>query len=543
MRFACSACLAAALAVSTLPAAALEKPAPQTFGQQTTRLLQRVAAQYLLLFARTMVDLTYESLTIDGRTNDTVINGLVLRPRLPWDPDGACRIAVDRVAIADDSSLDRLSSLLEVSAITVPGVCLAPPQAMMLESFGYTDITLSGASIELAYDLPSSGADVVINAAIADAGEINAALLFDYVWISGFDPDRGPADMEPVAILSSAEISFENHGVWERVEPAIAAQFGGDLGAVPQMLTGMMSEMLAPPNQPLGEAEKAFVGNVAGEVDRFLKQKDRIVLSAAPEGGVRLSEDLFESPQEMIAALKPRLSSAPLASDAMIAPDALAAGLAGGEALDDANRLRIGEALITGLGAPQAVAEGVALLVPLAEAWHPRAALLTGEAMAARGDTAEAYAMALRAMAGGAAGAIALADGLEVRLDFATVLDVQDKAALAWPGREDWKAAVDAARQEGDISALRKAAFDAAVGRDMPRIYASAYHNAALAAAAGDRGAATLRRRLDARFTGPDGALDPAWRTVRDEAAQAALTAWTEGGMAERVAEKYGTAE
>jgi len=69
----------------------------------------------------------------------------------------------------------------------------------------------------------------------------------------------------------------------------------------------------------------------------------------------------------------------------------------------------------------------------------------------------------------------------------------------------------------------------------MPRSYREAYFAASLAAAAGGGGAAALRDRLDARFAGPGGAPHPAWAGVAEAAAGAALTAWTDGGLAERL--------
>src|SRR5699024_9812206 len=102
--------------------------------------------------------------------------------------------------------------------------------------------------------------------------------------------------------------------------------------------------------------------------------------------------------------------------------------------LDAKARLRIGEALVTGLGAPRAEAAGRALLAPLADAWDAKAALLTARADRATGDAASAYAMALRAMAGGESAAIGLADQLEADLPLAAALEAQKGVADGWPG-------------------------------------------------------------------------------------------------------------
>lgn len=539
MKLSRSICAAAALSLplAAAPAAAQSDPS------DALRLLQRFAAQYVLLIARTAVDLTYDSLTIDSRTNDTVINGLKIFPILDWDEDGNCKVHIDRVAFADNSNFDQIGSLIEVSGVTVPPACLEPQAGAMLQSFGYENVTIPGASIRMNYDMPSSGAQITVDAAIADAVEVSLTADFTYVWITGLSVDGGPDDLHPVGLLKEAELAIENRGAWERVEPMLAGQFGGDLSAAPQMVTGLMMQALAGGGQAPGEAEMAFVENVATELGRFIENKDRLVFSIAPEGGVWLSEDILDTPQSAIAELEPKVSAAPLATRAMLSPQLLSAAMGGGGGLDDAQRLMAGKALITGVGAPKALNEGIALLAPLADAWNADAALVSAQGLKALGDSSGAYEMALRAMAGGASGAIGLADALEAQMELGDVLTAQESAQLGWPGRGDWSGQVSGIQQSADILALRRTAFDAAVGQNMPRSYGQAYFAASLAAAAGDRGAATLRERLDARFTDRDGSRDQTWADVSASASSAALAAWTEGGMAGRVAEKYGTAQ
>ncbi len=215
----------------------------------------------------------------------------------------------------------------------------------------------------------------------------------------------------------------------------------------------------------------------------------------------------------------------------MIAPADLEAALAGGDALDPELRLRVGRALVTGIGAPRSIDAGWALLAPLADQWNASAALLAGQASQDAGDPQTAYAMALRAMAsGGEPGAIALADELEPALPLIAVLAAQAETTGAWPGAADAQAAADQLIAAGDVAGMRRRAYDAATGRDRPRDYADAYFWASLAAAAGDRGAASLRQRLDNRFAGQEG-----WREVAEGRAAAALETWT-GGLGQTIA-------
>jgi hypothetical protein len=214
----------------------------------------------------------------------------------------------------------------------------------------------------------------------------------------------------------------------------------------------------------------------------------------------------------------------------MVAPDELAAALTGGDALDPAARLRVGEALVTGVGAPRAIGPGLTLLMPLAEQWNAPAALATARAAQSNEDAQTAYVMALRAMAGGETGAIGLADEVEPKLPLIVVLGAQAEAAGAWPGAAAAQAEAQQLIAAGDVAGMRRRAYASATGRDRPRNYGDAYYWASLAAAAGDRGAASLRQRLDARFAGQEG-----WRDVSDGSATAALETWT-GGLGQTIA-------
>jgi TPR repeat protein len=529
-------CLAALLALAA--GAAPAQPAPETAqAERALRVVQRLATQYVILFARTAIDLTYESLSIDPRSQETVINGLVLRPRLGWDPEGACEIRIARLAASNAGDIDVFESLIEVSGLSVPAVCLQPGAGMMLQSFGYETVEIDRASINAAYEISSSAADIVVSADVAEAAELTLTADFDYVWIRGLMDEEG-GEPEPVAKLASAELAFENAGLWERVSPMLSAQFG-DVNQLPGMVGPLLSQLLAQPGQPLGEAEQALVDNVTEELARFVREGDRLVLTMAPEGGVWLQEDILQTPARAIAALQPELSSAPLSIARMVEPSVITAALAGGEGLDDAARLRAAGALVTGIGAPRAPAEGLALVEPLAERWNAEAAALAAEALAAGGDAGGAYAMALRAMAG-EAGTTGLADRLETGLADGQILTLQAEEFAEWPRLGEWQAARTDAQETGDVSAMRRLAFRASSGAGAPRNYREAYFLASLAAAAGDAGAAALRDRLDARFTGFGGEIAEAWLTAREQAAGEAVGAWTEGGVAEQVMRRYG---
>ena len=523
--------VAAAIATATPPALAEESTLDETM-----RLLQRITTTYTVLIARMFVDLTYDSITIEPGSNDLIVTGLRIYPELDWDQDGRCEIGVERVVIADATSFDMLRSTMELGGLSLPPACFQPEMAATLAGLGYDGLTADAMAMELAYDLPSSAADLVLQASVVDAAEIALTAHFDYLFLrvptgeagddAGTDADAdAAAEPIPVARLGSAELVIENDGLWQALEPMMTVQMG-DLTALPQLVQMGVGELFTEggTRTPTPE-EKAFVENLADEIGRFIADQDRLVLTAAPEeGSVLLTNEMMASPGALIAALDPVVSATPRAYRDMVAPDELAQALAGGDALDAETRLRIGRALVTGVGAPRAAEAGRALLAPLAEAWDAPAALLTARAAEAAGDGQAAYAMALRAMAGGEAGAIALADQLEPELPLTAVLDAQAGAEAGWPGAAEAGATADQLIAEGDVGAMRRRAYAASTGRGRPRSYGDAYYWASLAAAAGDRAAASLRQRLDDRFAGQEG-----WRELADARATDALDTWTQG--------------
>ena len=510
----------------------------------TLRTLSRLGTQYLLLVARTFVDLTYEHLTIDPHTGDTIITGLKLYPALDWDQKGECEIVIDRISSAEELGFDAARSRLELTGVTVAPACFDPAAAGTMVAFGYNGLTADSVAIDTSYEFGSSAADISIHAGVQEAAVVNINAAFDYVWLTGVIPnaDNPSGEPYPVALLGEAEIAVENLGLFERLEPMLVGQIG-DISAAPQMVQAILMEAISDGVTPPDQRAIAFVENVAAEVGRFVTEKNRLVVTVAPPGGVWLDETVFQTPASTIALLNPLVSQAPLASRALVDAQDLAAAIGGGSGLDDAGKLRVGAALLTGLGAPRSISHGQALLQPLADAWNAEAALLLAEALTEDGDPAAAYAMALRAAAGGQSRGITLADSLEEQMGAEALLAAQAASVAGWPGAATQQAADQEALQSADVGAMRERAHAAALGRGVPRSYADAYYWASLAAAAGDRSSAGLRGRIDARFAGAEGADRDAWKGVSLAAAGNAITTWTEGGLGSRIAALYGAAQ
>ena len=519
-------------AAATIAAATLAAPAVQAANNAPPvdflQLVQRISGQYAIMVTRSLVDLTYDTIQVEPKTNNLIVSGLRLYPELEWDQDYNCVIDIDRALFGGVQGFDLLQSVIEFSGVTLDPACLPPDVGGMLGAFGYDKLTATTMVVDIAYDLPSAGADLTIQATIQDAGDLTLTASFDYLWFRF--PLDGSDEPIPVAILDSAELAFENAGVWERVEPMVIGQIG-DPAAVPPMIEAMLGQMLSEGGtRTPSEAETAFASNLASEVQRFLAEKNRIVIAAAPEDGLFLDADAFGSPAEAIASLRPKVSGTPLAFQRMIEAGALTNALNG--TVDEAQRLRVGTALVTGLGAPLAPVEGRALLLPLADDWNGAAAA-TLAASFEEIDPVKAYDMVLRAMAAGEAGAAGLADRIEANMALSDVLNAQNATLAAWPGSDGYDNSAAYIRQSGDVSAMRLLATNALMGHQMPRNYRAAYLWASLAAAAGDRGGAGLRNRLDARFAG-----DADWQAASAEIASEALAAWTSGGIAAAVSER-----
>lgn len=495
--------------------------------------LQRIGAHYGIMVLRSFVDVTYEQVTIEPGTNQVILTGMKLYPELPWDQDAACEVTIDRASSGDILSFETVQTGYEFSGVSANAACFDPDVAGMMGSFGYDGVTADTVSISIAYNLPDSSADLTINAAISEAVDVSVSAAFDYLWFR--IPIDGYGDPIPVAQLAEAEISIENKGVWERVEPMVGAQIG-DLNAVPQMAQAIVGQAFTEggTRQPTAD-EAAFVESLSAELARFLQEKNRIVVTAAPEDGVWLDETIFDSPSNMVAAFKPQVSGTPSALRSIIPPAEMAAALADGANPDDATRMKIGKALLTGIGAPRSVEAGGELLIPLANNWNGEAAALVADAAGDFGEYAIGYEMALIALAQGESSAMSAADDLETDLSMTDALALQKKVSDAWPGGSDMQAAFQKAVADGDITAIRNMANAASVGRNMPRDYETAYALATLGAAAGDRSSAALRDRMDRRFNALD---QKTWVKASSKAANDALSVWTDGGLGAAMAAK-----
>lgn len=509
------------LKASLLAGAACLAAVPATAQSRTTveRFVENALRAYAVFALRLVVPFTYQTFETDILGGTTTFTGLTLRPEFPWDGDRACAITIDRAVLMATTEDAALGNVIETTGLGIPAACLDPAVRDSLAQFGYDGIASDAAVITFRYDLPSSAATFSVQANLAGAADLNLTADFAYLGIAGLVED----DPRPAIRLASAEVSIENRGLWQKVEPMIAGMVGAT-DALPEMLrSGLESELSAGGTRTLSGAETAFLASLAEAVGAFVKDGSRLTLRSAPEGGLWLDEALLESPDRLIAALAPVVSTGTHSAVAMLDP-ALVTAVTTTPDAPAADRLAVGRALMTGIGAPRDRTAARALLEPLAAEWNAEAAMLLAEGLAAAGDPAAAYPFALRAMAGGVPGAIGLGDRLEATLAARIVRDAQVATLFELTDDPGLTLRQAALIEAPDVHAMRRLALDLALGRGVPRNYETAYQWATLAAAAGDRSAANLRDDLDARAAGRGGAV---WREAFDGAANLAYTIWS----------------
>ena len=457
-----------------------------------------------------------------------------------WSTCGSrdCAARADAVEIFSPAHIDISKGRIEIVGLDLPLACLPPdPQGMSLAA-GYERLQAPSLAIDFDYRSGSSALNLAVSGVVHDAVALESAMEFAYFWFqtpggvlgdtySDGDGDGdfgGGPDAEPVADLAFAEIAISDIGLLERAGPMLGAMIGG-FETVPPMVEGMIL-------QQLGADGQVFAGEMRGAVEAFLAGEEKLVLTVAPQAPIRLSPELFEDPAILFAALQPNASGRVAAENALVDRALLDAALNDGE-LTDEDRLTLGAALATGVGAPLAPAAARGILAPLADAGHAEAALISSQSYGAE-EVEEAYALALIAAAGGADGALARLDRLEARMPFDLIASAQQIVSEAAPG--DIEAQLDAAFENGDLTALRQIATRLDRGVGVPRNYADAYFLATLAAAGGDRGAAALRDRIDARLS-RRGAGSTGWADARSAASTDALREWVDGGLLDKLAQ------
>ncbi len=520
--------LAATAAVSALIPAASQAQDKVTLWDVLS--LDRIAQSFLhsgIQMLRTQMDLQYGDLAVDLRRSRVTMTDITAWPFLDWDEYGECEINIGALTLVGTpiDITDRFNGKARISGLTATQACFPSETHMGFEMAGLDTLTIPRMTIDMDYGMPSSDALVRIFADVDGVATFDLSADFSYFWFDGRDDMEEP---DPVWFLDTATLSVENKGLWDALSGILPPPLTGE-NSGPAMREMVVSGMTGGAPEAPSPAMNAFLDSLEQVWPQFVANPERLVLETGFEGDVYIDfEAIDDDPDEIFVLFEPKLALAPARVSAAV-PVALLGQATGDAAADlsDADKATVGEALLTGVGAPRNVSAGVALLEPLAEAGDAGIALLLAKALEAR-DPDAAYEWALKAGAGGEAGATALLDKLENTLDFATVLSLQDSVSGADSLPSDALQSLGAIREQ---AAMRLS------GRGAARSYGIAAMYAMLASAAGDPEAADMLTEIDELVRLGGDAAAAAWSGTEARYSDLAMEVWVEQDLPARFAE------
>lgn len=514
---------AAAVVMFTAAAQAQGDPRPPLWEFLTAERYTRALLQVGVLALRSHVDFTYNHITSDPHAGAIAMHGLKVYPDVPWPGEARCEIKAERARIsgASPASWDTLRLRIGLQGATVSLGCIMPPVDQQIKAAGIDRIAMRHLDIDLSYRVGPGSLAVSANGGLTDLAAVTVNLDFPYFSIQ--------EDDEFTARLSHASVTLDDSGLWARAQQILPPEFK-DPNAVAAMLQAGLAEALRPvqihgqPAQRMGAAQQEFINAAVRSVRRFMEEPGSLTIEAHPAEPVLLDLDAVEDPQTLFERLQPTVSRHATPAEPVIGTAKLKAALNSPETLEDADRLLIGKALLSGIGAPRAEKSGRALLEPLATAGNGEAALALAGALR-DSDPKAAYLLTLEAGERETDGAVALLDALEQQLTTPEVLTLQSEFHKPKAPPEEGYAS---------LQAMRSRAIMHMTGFGAPRSYRQALYWATLGSAAGDRAAARLTEDLADRMRYRGEAATEAWRKQASAVAEAALADWLERGLADR---------
>lgn len=190
--------LVVAVAMTTaVPVWANPGAAPGATAASPIQMLRHMVALYGIVVLRSFVNLTYGDVQIESGTGDVVVSGLRIYPGLGRGPKQRCVVTVDGLRLAGANGVNRLGFAITLHGVSVPPGCLPPPGAARLSAFGYDQVTVGRASIDLDYHVPDSSAEMAVSASLAGVAAIDFWAKSDRIWVNVPVPDLG--DLEDMA--------------------------------------------------------------------------------------------------------------------------------------------------------------------------------------------------------------------------------------------------------------------------------------------------------------------------------------------------------
>ena len=395
-------------------------------------------ARYGIIMARTQVDMTFDDISTNLRSNRTTISNLRMWPATPWRDNQICRIDIERITI-NGQAFDNLDNVvLRIDAfdtVAEPG-CFPPELRPVLGQLNVDKLSLPSIGANVDYHIPSSRAQVSILASMTDVAEVTVAADFDYVSVR----TRGRrSDPVPIVVLSSASAALHNLGGWEVLSHFIPAAFTDEqsaAGAVEAVLRTAFTELNRKSfdrvDDELSVVQLALISSMTTAWTDFLKSPDQLVLETniSPDRAAFLNFLAYENnPSWIVRDLNPvmRAAVSPLPETLPIEfIDAAISGAWGD--LPETERLRTGLALARGEGATRNPGLATEILGEFAEGGNIEAVTAMAEILEPT-DPEAAYIWSLRAGAAGVSGAAARLDRLEGEISLSTILQIQSEAA------------------------------------------------------------------------------------------------------------------
>lgn len=507
-----------------LTTSAMAEPAPASNSMFSPSNIVAGVLRMAVSYGRMIADIRYDALEVDPMRGELVMRELTVAG---LGPHANCRVSLGRMRVSGISIWGAEDSRVRLDAadISVANNCFGANAAMIGMVTGGDVIPVSDLAIDMRQSMGRGAlvADIEINS--PDIARIEGTANFDYVSYVApgilkemvndeqssllTDPeaddfpgseDDDMTDSTPEmglrGTLRSAHLSVENLGVWERMQPMIPPGML-DSATIDNIVSAEPGTELHGIEQDLADAAKAFIA-----------EPTRVTAEIRPDQPIAFDSTEWKTPQDAATLFKPGFTNAlPTPPIALIADPAE----------DDEDPRALGLALARGQGVPQNINRAIELLTPMQDEGEVALALAD---LKTASDPAAAYAHALTAAETGTPGALSMLDRIEARLPTADLLAAQPAADSDLPDSVFTSAV-----------ALRDAALAREEGDGAPRSYALAWRLASLAAAAGDSPAQSLMARLDARFGG-----EPTWIETRDEAADLAMSDWSEQDLAGRLA-------